>query len=285
MRGRVSVAVATGTAVGGVSRRLWRPVVLGGFVVFMTVPLLATVLFSVSIRWDRTLWPEGLTLAWWGRVTGRAAFQETLLNSLVIALTSVAGAVLLVTPAAYWARLRAPRARPWIEFLAIVPFGLPGVVLALGLLRFYANVPLPLVNTPAILVAAYLVLTLPFMYRSVANALDAVDARTLTEAAQSLGAGSGRALVLVIVPNIVSGVLNGSLLVFSTVFAEFTLANLLVGSRFKTFPIYLVEFTRFDARQASALAVISFVVAWATSLALIWVAGRGGGPRERVTMR
>ena len=247
--------------------------------------LFSSVLFSVSIRWDRTLWPEGFTLAWWGRVTGRAAFQETLLNSLVIALTSVAGAVLLVTPAAYWARLRAPRARPWIEFLAIVPFGLPGVVLALGLLRLYANVPLPLVNTPAILVAAYLVLTLPFMYRSVANALDAVDARTLTEAAQSLGAGSGRALVLVIVPNIVSGVLNGSLLVFSTVFAEFTLANLLVGSRFKTFPIYLVEFTRFDARQASALAVISFVVAWATSLALIWVAGRGGSPRERVTMR
>jgi putative spermidine/putrescine transport system permease protein len=69
------------------------------------------------------------------------------------------------------------------------------------------------------------------------------------------------------------------------VFAEFTLANLLVGSRFKTFPIYLVEFTRFDARQASALAVISFAIAWVLSLALIWVAGRGERPRETVTMR
>lgn len=264
---------------------LWRPVVLGAFVTFMTVPLLATVLFSVSTRWDRTLWPEGFTLAWWARVTARAAFQETLMNSLAVGLVTVAGAVLLVTPAVYWARLRAPRARPWIELFSIVPFGLPGVVLALSLLRFYANVPVPLVNTPAILVAAYLVLTLPFMYRAVANALDAVDARTLTEAAQSLGAGPGRALVSVIVPNIVSGVLNGGLLVFSTVFAEFTLANLLVGSRFKTFPIYLVELTRFDARQASALAVISFAIAWVTSLALIWVAGRGGRPQERVAMR
>jgi putative spermidine/putrescine transport system permease protein len=264
---------------------LWRSVVLVVFIVFMIVPLFATVLFSVSIRWDRTVWPEGLTLAWWARVTARSAFRETLVNSLVVGLASVAGSVLLVTPAAYWARLRAPRARPWIELLAIVPFGLPGVVLALSLLRFYANVPLPLVNTPAILVAAYLVLTLPFMYRSVANALDAVDARTLTEAAQSLGAGPGRALVAVIVPNIMSGVLNGGLLVFSTVFAEFTLANLLVGSRFKTFPIYLVEFTRFDARQASALAVISFGIALVTSLALIWVAGGGGRPKEMVTMR
>jgi len=65
-------------------------------------------------------------------------------------------------------------------------------------------------------------------------------------------------------------------LVFSTVFSEFTLTNLLVGTRFKTFPIYLVEFTRQDGRQASALAVISFVVAWVTSLLIIWVTSKGG---------
>jgi putative spermidine/putrescine transport system permease protein len=47
-----------------------------------------------------------------------------------------------------------------------------------------------------------------------------------------------------------------------------------VGARFKTFPIYLVEFTRFDGRQASALAVISFLFAWATSLAVLWAMGR-----------
>ena len=80
-------------------------------------------------------------------------------------------------------------------------------------------------------------------------------------------------------PNVLPGVVNGSLLVFSAVFAEFTLANLLIGTRFKTFPIYLVEFTRFDARQASALAVISFLVAWIVSLAVLLVAAR----RSRVT--
>jgi putative spermidine/putrescine transport system permease protein len=266
-------------------RALWRPLALGGFVAFMTVPLVATALFSVSTRWDRTLWPEGFTLAWWARVTGRAAFRDTLVNSLLVSLATVLGAALLVTPAVYASRLRAPWARPWIELLAIVPFGLPGVVLALSLIRFYGQVPVPLVNTPAILVAAYLVLTLPFMHRSVANALDAIDVRTLTEAAQSLGAGAGRALIHVVLPNVATGVVNGGLLVFSTAFAEFTLANLLVGSRFKTFPIYLVEFTRFDARQASALAVISFAIAWAASLVLMWAAGRSGAGREAVTMR
>jgi len=114
----------------------------------------------------------------------------------------------------------------------------------------------------------------------VMNALEAIDVKTLSEAAQSLGAVGRRTLLLIILPNIVPGVVNGSLLVFSTVFAEFTLANLLIGTRFKTFPIYLVEFTRFDARQASALAVISFLFAWVVSLAVLWLTGRGGRPRE-----
>jgi putative spermidine/putrescine transport system permease protein len=118
------------------------------------------------------------------------------------------------------------------------------------------------------------------MYRPIINSLEAIDSHTLTEAAQSLGAGWVAILTRVIIPNIMPGIINGCLLVFSTVFAEFTLTNLLVGTRFKTFPIYLVEFTRFDGRQASALAVISFAIAWIISLLIIWVTSRGGGQKE-----
>jgi putative spermidine/putrescine transport system permease protein len=112
------------------------------------------------------------------------------------------------------------------------------------------------------------------------NALNAADIKVLTEAAQTLGASWSKIILRVIVPNIMPGVISGALLVFSLVFVEFTLANLLVGARFKTFPIYLVEFTRFDGRQASALAVISFVIAWLASLGLIWLAGKTGLRRE-----
>jgi putative spermidine/putrescine transport system permease protein len=266
-------------------RGIWRGIVLALFLTFMIVPFLATVLFSISVRWDRTIFPEGLTLEWWERVTSRSAFETTLTNSLIVSLVTMFALALLVTPTAYWAHLRVPRGKPFIEFLTIIPFGIPGVVLALALIRFYSDVPLPLINTPNILVAACMVIALPFMYRPVANALDAVDIHTLTEAAQALGAGWRQTLWRVILPNIMPGVIGGCLLVFSTVFAEFTLTNLLVGARFKTFPIYLVEFTRFDGRQASALAVISFVVAWLTSLLIIWIAGRGGRPAEALGAR
>ena len=184
--------------------------------------------------------------------------------------------LVLVTPTTYWMKLRVPEAKPIVELITSFSFGVPGVVLALALIRFYSNVPLPIINHPAILVAACMVLSLPFMYRPVVNALEAIDFRVLTEAAESLGANGWVILRRVIVPNIMPGIINGCLLVFSTVFTEYTLTNLLVGTRLKTFPIYLVEFTRQDGRQASALAVISFVVAWITSLLIIWATSKGG---------
>ena len=266
-------------------RGIWRGTVIALFLAFMIIPFLATVLFSFSTRWDRTIFPEGLTLEWWDKVTSRSAFETTLTNSFVVSLATMICLAVLVTPTAYWAHIRVPRGKPFIEFMTIIPFGIPGVVLALALIRFYSDVPLPLINTPNILVAACMVIALPFMYRPVANSLDAIDVHVLTEASQSLGAGWWKTMRRVIVPNIMPGIISGCLLVFSTVFAEFTLANLLVGTRFKTFPIYLVEFTRFDGRQASALAVISFVIAWLTSLLIIWIAGRGGRPAEALGAR
>jgi putative spermidine/putrescine transport system permease protein len=255
---------------------LWRTVVLGGFLLFMVVPVVATLIFSVSVRWDRTLWPEGYTLQWWSEVTSRGAFAITLRNSFLASFATMFCLLILVTPTAYWMKWKVPEARPVIEIITTFSFGVPGVVLALALIRFYSNVPLPIVNHPAVLVAACMVLSLPFMYRPIVNALEAIDFRVLTEAGQSLGANTWSILAEVIIPNIMSGIIGGCLLVFSTVFSEFTLTSLLVGTRFKTFPIYLVEFTRFDGRQASALAVISFVVAWLTSLLIIWASSRAG---------
>jgi putative spermidine/putrescine transport system permease protein len=258
------------------TRVVWRPIVITLFLLFMIVPVIATFMFSISTRWDRTIWPEGFTLEWWKAVTSRGLFILTLKNSFIASFATMLCLLVLVTPTTYWMKLRVPKSKPIVEMITTFSFGIPGVVLALALIRFYSNIPLPIINHPAILIAACMVLSLPFMYRPVLNALEAIDFRVLTEAAQSLGAGGFPILTRVIVPNIMPGIINGCLLVFSTVFSEYTLTNLLVGTRFKTFPIYLVEYTRQDGRQASALAVISFVVAWITSLLIIWVTSKGG---------
>ena len=243
------------------------------FVIYMVFPIIATYIFSIATRWDRTILPEGYTFDAYREAIKNPYFFITLKNSLVLSVASVLVSLLVVVPTVYWVHMRLPGAKPLMDLLMILPFGIPGVVLALALVQVY-NFP-PLSRSPILLTAATVVFTMPFMYRSVSNNLEAVDIPTLTEAAQSLGANIFDILTRVIIPNIFPGILSGSLLVFATVFAEFTLARLIVGAGFKTFPMLLVEYTRKDGTIAAGLSVISFTIAWIVSMLILWVSGKG----------
>ncbi|MEN6572335.1 MAG: ABC transporter permease subunit [Anaerolineaceae bacterium] len=247
--------------------------IVGFFILYMIIPIVATYVFSVAVRWDRTILPEGYSLEGYTTAAKNPYFFSTLRNSLVLSLSTVLVSLIIVVPTVYWVHVRLQTAKPLLDLLMILPFGIPGVVLALALVQVYNFHPLN--RSAMLLIAAEVVFTMPFMYRSVSNSINAVDIPTLTEAAQSLGAGIRNVLLEVIVPNIFPGILSGSLLVFATVFAEFTLARLIVGAGFKTFPMLLVEFTRIDGTVAAALSVISFTVAWIASLLILWAGGKG----------
>ncbi|MBN1265829.1 MAG: ABC transporter permease [Anaerolineales bacterium] len=249
--------------------------VIGGFLFYMLLPIVATYAFSIAVRWDRSILPEGLTLEWYKVAFEDKWFLIVFKNSLVLSLSTVLVSTFLIVPTAYWVHLRVPKAKPLMDLLSTLPFAIPGVVLSLGLIRLYAQPPLMLARTPYMLVAAYVIFTMPFMYRPVVNSIEAVNIRVLTEAAQSLGASWFRILFQVILPNIMPGILSGGLLVFATIFGEFTIATFLVGARYKTFPMQLVYFTRRDGRIAAAYSVISFTIAWASSLVILWVAAWG----------
>jgi putative spermidine/putrescine transport system permease protein len=248
---------------------LWQIVAIGLFLFYMLVPILSTYVFSIATRWDRTILPEGYTLKFYTEAMRSSYFLSTLRNSFILSVGAVILGLIIVVPTVYWVQIRLPEAKPLLDILMILPFGIPTVVLALSLIQAY-NVA-PLARSPLLLLFAVVVFSMPFMYRPVSNAVQAIDAHTLTEAGQSLGGGIFQILFRVIIPNISTGILNGSLLVFSTVFAEFSLAKLIVGAKFKTFPMLLVEYTRINGNTAAAFAVIMFTIAWVASLIIMWV--------------
>jgi putative spermidine/putrescine transport system permease protein len=261
---------------------------IAAFLVYMFLPIIATYVFSVATRWDRTLLPEALTLEWYQTAFGDRWFLIVFEHSLILSASAVVVSTLVIVPTAYWVHLRLPSARSLLNLVTTLPFAIPAVVLAFGLIKLYAAPPLMLARTPYMLVVAYVIFTMPFMYRPVANSLEAIDIRSLTEASQSLGGSWIRTLTEVILPNIMPGVLSGGLLVFATVFGEFTMATLLVGARYKTFPMQLVYYTRRDGRIASAYSVISFTVAWLSSLVILWIASWGArrtGRRREVAQQ
>lgn len=235
----------------------------------MLIPIIGTYLFSVAVRWDRTILPEGYTLEWYGKTFQHPYFAVAMKNSLMLSIYTVAVNLALIVPAAYIAHSRLKRVKLYMNLLTILPFGIPRVILALALITMY-TIPF-IARSPFLLVCACAVFTMPYMYRPVSNSLEAMDLKTLNDAASLQGANFWQVLFYIIIPNILTGLISGSLLVFSAVFAEYTLAVLITGARFKTLPMLLVEFTRRDGRIASAITVVAFTIAMLISLTIILI--------------
>jgi putative spermidine/putrescine transport system permease protein len=254
----------------------WLALALGGL--YFLVPLLGTFEFSLRLR-RGTYSFEAYRI-----VLSDPRFHATFTYSTGLALATIVVGVLLVVPTAYWIQLRLPRLRPVVEFITLLPLVIPAIVLVFGYLRIYNSASiLPLTSTETttdlLLTCSYVALALPYMYRAVDTGLRAIDVRTLTEAAQSLGAGWRTILFRVIFPNVRVAVLSGAFLTFAIVIGEFTMASLLDRPAFGPY-LQLMGANR--AYEPSALAIITFAVTWAC-MGLIQVVGRGTAAQVAAT--
>jgi putative spermidine/putrescine transport system permease protein len=246
----------------------WLALAIG--IIYFFVPLIATFEFSLRLRRGTYSFDA------YRIILGDPDFQATFGYSTVMALATIVVGVLLVVPTAYWIQLRLPRLRPIVEFITLLPLVIPAIVIVFGYIRIYNSSSwLPMTGsagaTNLLLVFGYVTLALPYMYRAVDTGLRSIDVRSLTEAAESLGASWPKILFTVILPNIRPAILSGAFLTFAIVIGEFTMASLLNRPAFGPY-LQLVGANR--AYEPSALAIIAFIVTWAC-MGLIQVFGRG----------
>jgi putative spermidine/putrescine transport system permease protein len=239
---------------------------------YFLIPLVATFLFSMRGNQTGTC----CTLANYGSVLHDPSFWKNIKTSFILSLETIAISLALLAPTVYWVHLKLPRLRTVINFLALVPFVVPPIILVVGLLKFYKWSPDWFYAQPyGFLVAAYVILAFPYVYFALDAGFRAIDIHTLTEASQSLGSGWTRTLLSVIVPNIKNAALAGAFLTLAIVMGEYTIASL---AQFYTFPVYIQYINQNKAFPAAAVTLISFGITWAAMLALLLVArGRPAG--------
>jgi putative spermidine/putrescine transport system permease protein len=239
-------------------------------VLYFVLPLIAT--FDFSLREVK----NQVTFVSYTNVFTDPQFWSTFLFSVGIGIFSILVSLALVVPTAYWIRIRLPQLRVIIEFISMMPFVIPAIVLVFGLIRVFSGAPFHLTDTQngtyVVLVAGYTVLAMPYMFRAVDNGLAAIDVRSLTEAAQSLGANWFTILFKVIFPNLRVALISGSFLTLATVMGEFTIASFLVG--IKAFGPYMSLIGQNKTYESSSLAIISFLLVWAM-MGLIQLLTRG----------
>jgi putative spermidine/putrescine transport system permease protein len=250
--------------------RAFRTVVLVVVGAFFLIPIAASARYSL-------LGSHGhLTVSAYRSLFDDPSFRSSLWLSLQVAVLTVLLTGLLVIPTSIWVTVRLPRLRGLVDALSIVPLGVPSVVVVLGLLGAYRSILDVILTSPFILAPIYVMLALPYSYRTFDTAVRALDVHTLLEASQSLGASWWRSLTGVLLPNLRAGMIGALILAGAYALGEFVVASLL---SFDTLPVYIVQIGLTAAAEAVAVSLVALLVAF-VPLAIVTILG--GASRRRV---
>jgi putative spermidine/putrescine transport system permease protein len=245
-------------------------------IAYFFVPLYGTFDFSLRMKRDQ------ISLFAYEKVFADPKFLESFRYSAIMGVITVIVSILLFLPTTYWIHLKLPRLRPVVEIITLLPFIIPAIVFVFGLIRTFSRAPFLLTTTPfrtdILITAGYVILSMPYMFRAIDVGMRTIDVRTLTEAAQSLGANWFQIIFNVIFPNLRIAILSGSLISFATVVGELILADFLVRPALGP---YMILVGQSRAYEPAALSIISFALTW-ICLGLIQLFSRGGTSQQLV---
>jgi putative spermidine/putrescine transport system permease protein len=180
-------------------------------------------------------------------------FTSALWLSTELAIVTMVIVMVLMVPTMIYVHLRMPRFRRVMEVITILPIVIPPIVLIVGI---HGATPQWLLSSQWLLALIYVVLAMPYVYRSLDAGLGALDLKTLVEAARSLGSGWVSIIWRVLVPNLRSALLSASVLTLALVFGEFTIANL---DGWQTVPVWIYLAPTDNARINTLVAMIALL--------------------------
>ena len=232
---------------------------------FSIAPVAIIVLESLTSVDYVSFPPVGFSLKWYLEIPRRSEFVASLVTSFAVA----AGASVLSTALGALAALALVRyrfrGRTALQGFFLSPLSVPGIVLGIALLQFYATYGIP--RTGLSLTAAHLVITTPYTIRLVSVSLAGFD-RNLELAARSLGANAVTTFRLVTLPLIRPGILAGAVFAFVVSFDDLAVALFLSSPGAMTLPVRV--FTYIEQNYDPLItAVSSLLVLVAVAVVLV----------------
>mgnify|MGYP000092781550 FL=1 len=233
--------------------RIWRWSIISVVALYLLVPLYAMYDFSTK---PFGFADQGRTFRAWQMIPSQQDLFPAITRSLITAAIVMAIILFLVVPTAIWVHLKLPVLRRPFELLCLLPLAIPAIVIVVGIAPLYRWISINLYESPITLAGVYSMLILPYTYRSLSAALDAVDIHTLAEAATTLGSSIARIIFKIVMPTIKTGIVNGSFIAIALVLGEYTISNIL---NFKTFQVVIAQIGRSDGNVAVAVSLASLL--------------------------
>ena len=238
----------------------WSRLALAVVLALALLPPLAVLLYAFSARWDRSLLPEQATLAWLREVVHTPRVQAAVVQTLALSLASALLTLAVGGTATIVARLCSPRMTAVLDTLALLPFAIPPVVIAIGALELFVGRWGGWLDLRLVYVVVVAPLLFPLLHKTLGAAMRQLDVQPLMEAAHTLGATDGYLLRRVLLPLLAPALVAGLLLCWVTAAMEFAIANLLLGGSIEMLQPLMNGMRGVNGHLSAALVVLSFVV-------------------------
>ena len=246
-------------------------------VLFLLLPHLMVIVMSFvkDGTWTTELLPPSYTTENYRRLFSDPAFFEPIRNSLWMSAVATAANLSWGLIATFWLRRRRGNVRRIADALIVLPWALPGTVVALSMVESFSTV---LAGTVVLLPIIYFIRNLPLVVRAIDASFAQMDP-AVEEAAATLGATPLYTVRRVVLPLVLPGAIAGSLLAFITALGEFV--SSIVAYVYSNRPIsieILSHLRQFNFGSASAYGVLLIILIAVTLLAGERIRGSGSGP-------
>ncbi len=208
----------------------------------------------------------------------RAALDKLLLratgNTVLVGVIALAAIVLLAIMISYLVVRRPNFINHSIDTISMMPYIMPGSVIAIALVIGFGKKPLVLTGTLAIMIIAVIIRRLPYTTRSATATLIQIPL-SVEEASISLGASKMKTFFKVTVPMMSSGIISGAILSWVSIVTEVSSAAILYNNRSITLTVgTYAAVSRGNFGEAAAFAAVTTVLT-ALSLFLYMRLNRG----------
>jgi len=224
-----------------------------GVIAFVAIPQI--VVIYTSFRATRgPVFIEGFSLDSYALIFRTLA--TPIRNTYVFSLVAIAIIIIMSMFIAYLTVRRKNAATNTLDYMAMLPFVLPGSVIGITLIMAFNGTPFLLIGTSTIMILAFVIRRLPYTLRSSSAILHQISP-SMEEAAISLGDTPLKAFFKVTAIMMIPGVVSGALLSWVTIINELNASVLLFTARSRTMTVVIYqEVIRANHGAAAALASI-----------------------------
>ena len=225
-------------------------------IIFFYLPIIYVVIFSFNSSKSLSNF-TGFSLQWYEKMFANRTMLESIYYTVIIAVIATVVSTIFGTISAIGLSKQSRAVKELVKQINNLPMLNPDIVTAISLMLFFSI--LSIQSGFFTLLLSHIIFCIPYVFLSVTPRLRSLDENTI-EAALDLGCTPFQAIVKVIVPQIMPGVLSGALVAFTMSFDDFIISYFTTGPGINNISTYVYSSVKRINPSVNALSTIIIVV-------------------------